>query len=162
MHDCSLPLFCSCLHVLNEMTIYWNLTSQISNLIGVGLLKAKRKNAPRISTPIFCPQQQPQAFPPTSRFPNLSIRNSDLRQQTKMLPATLNLAYDFEPIGFTPPQDLTGALRPEEDAKILLLGNGDVRNLLFTVASDRDPIGGQGRPSDRSPSCQSLAEIGSC
>jgi hypothetical protein len=50
-----------------------------------------------------------------------------------MLPATLNVAQYFYPLGNTTPNDLTQTLPPGEDADILLLGCGDVRNVLFTV-----------------------------
>jgi hypothetical protein len=54
-----------------------------------------------------------------------------------MLPATLNLAQYFYPFGNTTPNDLTQTLPPGEDADILLLGCGDVRNVLFTLHSDQ-------------------------
>ena len=50
-----------------------------------------------------------------------------------MLPATLNLAQYFYPVGNTTPNDLTQTLPPGADANILLLGCGDVRNILFTA-----------------------------
>jgi hypothetical protein len=56
-----------------------------------------------------------------------------------MLPATLNLAQYFYPIGNTTPNDLTITLRPSEDADILLLGCGDIRNVLFTLHSSKKP-----------------------
>jgi len=54
-----------------------------------------------------------------------------------MLPATLNLAQYFYPMGNTTPNDLTITLRPSEDADILLLGCGDIRNVLFTLHSSQ-------------------------
>ena len=54
-----------------------------------------------------------------------------------MLPATLNLAQYFYPIGNTTPNDLTITLRPSVDADILLLGCGDIRNVLFTLHSSQ-------------------------
>jgi hypothetical protein len=39
----------------------------------------------------------------------------------------------FYPVGNTPPTDLTRNLAPEYDGDILLLGCGDVRNILFTI-----------------------------
>ncbi|KIW67600.1 hypothetical protein PV04_06838 [Phialophora macrospora] len=47
-------------------------------------------------------------------------------------PASQNSACTFYPIGNTPPVDLTESLPPGQDATILLLGCGDVRNVLFT------------------------------
>lgn len=57
-----------------------------------------------------------------------------------MLPATLNLAQYFYPLGNTTPNDLTQTLPPDEDAEILLLGCGDARNVLFTVHSDQGKL----------------------
>jgi hypothetical protein len=45
----------------------------------------------------------------------------------------LSLLTFFYPIGNTPPADLTRNLPPECDGDILLLGCGDVRNILFTI-----------------------------
>lgn len=45
----------------------------------------------------------------------------------------------FYPIGNTPPVCLTDHLPPEQDALILLLGCGDPRNILYTVAVDHNP-----------------------
>ena len=42
----------------------------------------------------------------------------------------------FYPLGNTPAVSLTQDLNPEQDAKILLLGCGDARNILFTVHTD--------------------------
>jgi hypothetical protein len=50
-----------------------------------------------------------------------------------MLPAILNLAQYFYPIGNITLNDLTITLRLSEDADILVLGCGDIRNVLFTL-----------------------------
>jgi len=42
----------------------------------------------------------------------------------------------FYPIGNTTPVSLTQALSPEEDGLLLLLGCGDIRNILYTVHAD--------------------------
>lgn len=53
-----------------------------------------------------------------------------------LIPATDNyLSYPY-PFGDTPAVCLTRDLPREQDADILLLGCGDVRNLLFTSYSD--------------------------
>lgn len=62
-----------------------------------------------------------------------------------VLPTTLNLAQYFYPVGNTTPNDLTQTLPPGADAKILLLGCGDVRNILFTLHCS----GISSLPSDR-------------
>ncbi|KAF5364067.1 hypothetical protein D9756_000165 [Leucocoprinus leucothites] len=51
----------------------------------------------------------------------------------------------FYPIGNTPPICLTDHLPPEDDATILLLGCGDPRSILYTVAADH---GTRDRPMD--------------
>jgi Domain of unknown function (DUF4470) len=48
--------------------------------------------------------------------------------------------YYFYPIGNTSAVSLTGDLPPEEPAKLLLLGCGDPRNVLFTIYTE-PPIG---------------------
>jgi hypothetical protein len=53
-------------------------------------------------------------------------------------PAIVNIVTFFYPVGNTPAVCLTQDLPCEEQADILLLGCGDVRNLLFTAYSDRD------------------------
>jgi hypothetical protein len=50
-----------------------------------------------------------------------------------MLPATVSLAQYFYPIGNTTPNDLAQTAQPRADADILLLGCGDLRNVLFTL-----------------------------
>ena len=45
----------------------------------------------------------------------------------------------FYPIGNTPAVCLTQNLPPEQNADILLLGCGDVRNILFTVYAQQVP-----------------------
>ena len=50
-----------------------------------------------------------------------------------MLLATLNLAQYFYLLGNTNPNNLTQILLLGVDANILLLGCGDVRNILFTL-----------------------------
>ena len=41
----------------------------------------------------------------------------------------------FYPVGNTPAVCLTQALSPDQDADLLLLGCGDIRNILFTSYS---------------------------
>ncbi|KAL2138755.1 hypothetical protein VTI28DRAFT_6314 [Corynascus sepedonium] len=53
-----------------------------------------------------------------------------------LTPGYANLWVHFYPIGNTPAVSLTQGLPPEKDANILLLGCGDIRNILFTVHSD--------------------------
>jgi hypothetical protein len=53
-----------------------------------------------------------------------------------LTPGYASLWVHFYPIGNTPAVCLTQALPPEKKADILLLGCGDVRNILFTVHSD--------------------------
>lgn len=50
--------------------------------------------------------------------------------------AIANLITFFYPIGNTPAACLTQCLPREKPADILLLGAGDVRNILFTAYSD--------------------------
>ncbi|PGH27643.1 hypothetical protein AJ80_00656 [Polytolypa hystricis UAMH7299] len=52
-------------------------------------------------------------------------------------PVVLNLFSILYPLGNTPAVCLTDALPGEEDADILLLGCGDVRNILFTSYADQ-------------------------
>ncbi|KAK4249019.1 hypothetical protein C7999DRAFT_30550 [Corynascus novoguineensis] len=54
-----------------------------------------------------------------------------------LTPGYANLWVHFYPIGNTPAVSLTQGLPPEKDANILLLGCGDIRNILFTVHSDK-------------------------
>ncbi|CRG82986.1 Tudor domain-containing protein 15 [Talaromyces islandicus] len=51
-------------------------------------------------------------------------------------PAHLQRFVWFHPVGNTTPVCLTQTLPPDDDASILMLGCGDVRNVLFTVYSD--------------------------
>ena len=53
-----------------------------------------------------------------------------------LAPAYVNIASFFYPIGNTPAVCLTQDLPPEEKASVLLLGCGDVRNILFTTYAD--------------------------
>lgn len=55
--------------------------------------------------------------------------------------AWINLLSFFYPLGNTPAICLTQDLTYKEKAKVLLLGCGDVRNILFTVYAD----GGYGK-----------------
>ncbi|KAF2469196.1 uncharacterized protein BDR25DRAFT_230166 [Lindgomyces ingoldianus] len=48
-------------------------------------------------------------------------------------PSYLQRLFYFYPIGNTPAVCLTQSLPPDQDASLLLLGCGDIRNLLFTV-----------------------------
>ena len=47
--------------------------------------------------------------------------------------AVLHKIDFFYPVGNTPPVFLTETLAPEEAAKILLLGCGDPRSILYTI-----------------------------
>ena len=51
-------------------------------------------------------------------------------------PAHVNIVNFFYPIGNTPAVSLTRDLSLEDEAKVLLLGCGDVRNILFTTYTD--------------------------
>lgn len=53
-----------------------------------------------------------------------------------LTPGYANLWAHWYPIGNTPAVCLTQGLPPESKADILLLGCGDVRNILFTVHCD--------------------------
>ncbi|KAL2195570.1 hypothetical protein P885DRAFT_70208 [Corynascus similis CBS 632.67] len=66
-----------------------------------------------------------------------SIQSDHFQSSIAMLtPGYANLWVHFYPIGNTPAVFLTQGLPPEKDANILLLGCGDIRNILFTVHSD--------------------------
>ncbi|RWA14948.1 hypothetical protein EKO27_g233 [Xylaria grammica] len=49
-----------------------------------------------------------------------------------LTPAKININSFFYPIGITPAVSLTQSIPPNEAADVLLLGCGDVRNILFT------------------------------
>ena len=51
-------------------------------------------------------------------------------------PTIVNICSFFYPIGNTPAVCLTQDLSREQGADILLLGCGDIRNILFTIYSD--------------------------
>jgi Domain of unknown function (DUF4470) len=51
-------------------------------------------------------------------------------------PPFINLLSFFYPLGNTPAVCLTQDLPPEDDATALLLGCGDIRNILFTAEAD--------------------------
>jgi hypothetical protein len=53
-------------------------------------------------------------------------------------PVVVDIVTFFYPIGNTPAVQLTRDLPREQPADILLLGCGDVRNILFTVYADQD------------------------
>jgi Domain of unknown function (DUF4470) len=53
-----------------------------------------------------------------------------------MLTPYVNIPSFFYPLGNTPAVCLTQDLTPGEGARVLLLGCGDVRNILFTAYSD--------------------------
>ncbi|KAJ2900036.1 hypothetical protein MKZ38_002689 [Zalerion maritima] len=55
-------------------------------------------------------------------------------------PAWANLITFFYPIGNTPAVCLTQNIRPEQRADMLLLGCGDVRNILFTIHTAFRPM----------------------
>lgn len=54
-----------------------------------------------------------------------------------LTPAYLSLSSFFYPIGNTPALSFTQYLPPDVPADILLLGCGDVRNILFTNYANR-------------------------
>ncbi len=53
-------------------------------------------------------------------------------------PVFADIVSYFYPIGNTPAVHLTRNLPPKQPADILLLGCGDVRNILFTIYADHD------------------------
>lgn len=53
-------------------------------------------------------------------------------------PVITDTAPFFYPVGNTPAVHLTRGLPPKQAADVLLLGCGDVRNLLFTLYLDQD------------------------
>ena len=53
-------------------------------------------------------------------------------------PVVVDIVTFFYPIGNTPAVQLTRDLPREQPGDILLLGCGDVRNILFTVHVDHD------------------------
>jgi hypothetical protein len=55
-----------------------------------------------------------------------------------LTPTAINIVNFFYPIGNTPAVCLTQDLPCEKEADILLLGCGDVRNILFTTYSDSE------------------------
>lgn len=55
--------------------------------------------------------------------------------------ANINRLLFKHPLGNTPASSLTQDLPWEEDVKLLLLGCGDMRNVLYTVYSERDKEG---------------------
>jgi len=74
-------------------------------------------------------------------LPNREIDQSPPRQlcqptgvvATMVTPTHLLTASFFYAIGNTPAVNLTGSVPPDQDADVLLLGCGDVRNVLFSV-----------------------------
>lgn len=79
----------------------------------------------------------------TRALPNREIDKSPSRQQqlrrptgavaTMVAPTHLLTASFLYAIGNTPAVNLTGPVPPDQDAHVLLLGCGDVRNVLFSV-----------------------------
>ena len=55
------------------------------------------------------------------------------------LPTDINRLHFYYPLGNTPAVCLTRHLTPEFDARILLLGSGDLRNVMFTCYMDDAP-----------------------
>jgi len=53
-----------------------------------------------------------------------------------LTPAVANAVTQFYPVGNTPATSLTSCLPQGTDANILLLGCGDLRNILFTAYSE--------------------------
>ncbi len=58
---------------------------------------------------------------------------------TMLNPSMVDIVSHFYPMGNTPAVCLTQALSQETGADILLLGCGDLRNLLFTIYYDASP-----------------------
>ena len=58
---------------------------------------------------------------------------------TMSLPTDLNRLYFYYAIGNTPAISLTRHLNPETNARALLLGSGDLRNVMFTCFADGAP-----------------------
>lgn len=55
-----------------------------------------------------------------------------------LTPTFVNILSYFYPIGNTPAVCLTQDLPCEQEADVLLLGCGDVRNILFTIYSENE------------------------
>jgi hypothetical protein len=53
-------------------------------------------------------------------------------------PVVVDIVTYFYPVGNTSAIHLTRHLPPEEPADVLLLGCGDVRNILFTTYADQN------------------------
>lgn len=53
-------------------------------------------------------------------------------------PVVIDIVTYFYPVGNTSAVHLTRTLPIEEPADVLLLGCGDIRNVLFTVYTDQD------------------------
>jgi hypothetical protein len=53
-------------------------------------------------------------------------------------PVVIDIVTYFYPVGNTSAVHLTRNLSIEEPADVLLLGCGDIRNVLFTVFTDQD------------------------
>lgn len=53
-----------------------------------------------------------------------------------LTPGYVNRWFHFYPVGNTPAVCLTQGLPPGEKADMLLLGCGDVRNIMFTAQCD--------------------------
>lgn len=53
-------------------------------------------------------------------------------------PVYLEILTFFYPIGNTPAVPLTRDLLPEEEVDILLLGCGDIHNILFTLFTEQN------------------------
>ena len=68
-----------------------------------------------------------------SYIPYLYFSQSDSPNMTILHTTVLHKLDFFYPVGNTPPVFLTETLAPEEVAKILLLGCGDPRSILFTI-----------------------------
>ena len=52
------------------------------------------------------------------------------------LPTDISRLYFYYPTGNTPAVCMTRHLNPESDARILLLGSGDLRNVMYTCFAD--------------------------
>lgn len=53
-------------------------------------------------------------------------------------PVIVDIVTYYYPVGNTSAVHLTRNLPPEQTAQILLLGCGDIRNIVFTVYMDQD------------------------
>jgi hypothetical protein len=69
---------------------------------------------------------------------NRLTRGELFRAYTMATPVIVDIVTYFYPVGNTSAVHLTRNLPQEQTARILLLGCGDVRNIVFTVYMDQD------------------------